>query len=80
MFYHLPNRNQVDVRFNADGLYVDKYKKNAKLVVQGKKEGGMFTLDINVSKMNAIMFAQGSCVVVDIEIWHQQIGHVNVQR
>ena len=31
-------------------------------------------------EMNAAMFAQGSGVVADIEIWHKRIGHVNVQR
>ena len=38
----------LQVRFNADGLYVEEYKKNGKLVAQGKKVGRMFTLDVNV--------------------------------
>ena len=29
----------LQVRFNADGLYVKEYKKNGKLVAQGKKVG-----------------------------------------
>ena len=29
----------LQVRFNADGLYVEEYKKNGKLVTQGKKSG-----------------------------------------
>ena len=68
------------VKFNADGLYVEEYRKNGKLVAQGKKVGRMFTLDVNVPKMNATMFAQGSSVVLDIEIWHKRIGHANMQR
>lgn len=70
----------LQVRFNADGLYVEEYKKNEKMVAQGKKVGRMFTLDINVLEMNAAMFAQGSGMVADVEIWHKRIGHVNVQR
>ena len=70
----------LQVRFNADGLFVEEYKKNGKLIAQGKKVGRMFTLDVNVPEVNAVMFAQGSGVVADIEIWHKRIGHANVQR
>ena len=62
----------LQVTFNADGLYVEEYRKNMKLVAQQKKVGRMFTLDVNVPEMNAAMFAQGSGVVVaDIEIWRK---------
>ena len=69
---HVPNitKNLVSVgqmveqglqaRFNSDSLYVEEYKKNGKLVAQGKKVGRMFTLDVNVPEMNATMFAQGA--------------------
>ncbi|MGJ2631369.1 GAG-pre-integrase domain-containing protein, partial [Salmonella enterica subsp. enterica serovar Paratyphi A] len=70
----------LQVKFNADGLYVKEYKKNGKLIAQGKKVGRMFTLDVHVPELNAVMFAQGTGVVADIEIWHKRIGHVNVQR
>ena len=70
----------LQVRFSLDGLYVEEYKKNGKLVAQGKKVGRMFTLDVNVPEMNATMFAHGAGVVADVEIWHKRIGHVNVQR
>ena len=40
----------------------------------------MFTLDVNVLELKAAMFAQGSGIVADIEIWHKRIGHANVQR
>ncbi|MCO5604490.1 hypothetical protein L7F22_058657 [Adiantum nelumboides] len=70
----------LQVRFNGRGLYVDEYKKNGKLVAQGKKVGRMFTLNVNMCEMNAAMFAQGTSVVADIEIWHKWIGHANVQR
>ncbi|MCO5585635.1 hypothetical protein L7F22_039570 [Adiantum nelumboides] len=70
----------LQVRFNADSLYVEEYKKNGKLIAQGKKVGRMFTLDVNIPEVNAVMFAHGSGVVADIEIWHKRIGHANVQR
>ncbi|MCO5587423.1 hypothetical protein L7F22_041372 [Adiantum nelumboides] len=70
----------LQVRFNGDGLYVEEYNKNGKLVAQGKKVGRMFTLNVNMPKMNAAMFAQGSGAVADVEIWHKWIGHANVQR
>lgn len=34
----------LQVSFNANGLYIEEYKKNRKLIVQGKKVGRMFTL------------------------------------
>ena len=58
----------LQVWFNADGLYIEEYKKNGKLVAQGKKVGRMFTLDINVPELNVVMFAHGTGVVVDVEI------------
>ena len=68
----------LQVTFNSDGLYVEEYKKNGKLVAQGKNVGRMFMLDVNVPKMNAEMFAQGVGLVADVEIWHKRIGHINV--
>ncbi|MCO5596795.1 hypothetical protein L7F22_050865 [Adiantum nelumboides] len=68
------------VRFTADGLYGEEYKKNGKLIAQGKKVGKMFTLDVNIPEVNAIIFAHGSGVVADIEILHKRIEHANVQR
>ncbi|MCO5559375.1 hypothetical protein L7F22_012974 [Adiantum nelumboides] len=70
----------LQVRFNAYDLYVEEYKKNGKLIAQGKKVGRMFILDVNIPEVNAVMFAHGSSVVADIEIWHKRIGHANVQR
>ncbi|MCO5611555.1 hypothetical protein L7F22_065808 [Adiantum nelumboides] len=70
----------LQVRFNADGLYVEEYKKNGKLIAEGKKVGRMFTLDVNIPEVNAVMFAHGSGAVTDTQIWHKRIGHANVQR
>ena len=57
---------------------MEEYKKNGRLVAQGKKVGRMFTLDVNVRELNVAMFAQGISVVADVEIWHKRIGHLNV--
>jgi len=40
----------------------------------------MFTLDVNMLKVRAAMFAQGAGVVVNVDIWHKCVGHVNEQR
>ena len=45
-----------------------------------KKGWQNVTLDVDVPEVKVAMFAQGTGVVADIEIWHKRIGHVNVQR
>ena len=42
--------------------------------------GRMFTLDVDIPKIKAAMFAHGIGVVSDTDIWHNGIGHVNLQR
>jgi hypothetical protein len=39
----------------------------------------MFTLDVSMPEVEAVMFAQGAGVVVDMDIWHKRIDHVNEQ-
>jgi hypothetical protein len=39
----------------------------------------MFTLDVNMFEVNSMLFTHGKGVG-DIEIWHKQIGHVNLQH
>ena len=51
-----------------------------KLVAKGKILERMFSLDVSMSKVKAALFAHGSRVVADTNIWHKRIGHVNVQR
>ncbi len=36
----------------------------------------MFTLDVNMSKVNSMLFTHGK-EVGNIGIWHKRIGHVN---
>ena len=40
----------------------------------------MFTLDVDIPEIKAAMFAHGTRVVADTDIWHKHIGHVNLQR
>jgi hypothetical protein len=39
----------------------------------------MFTLDVNMFKMNSMLFTHGKGVG-DIGIWHKRVGHVNHQH
>ena len=55
-------------------MYVEEYKQNGKLVVQGKKVGRMFTLDVNVHEINAVMFAQGTGVVATLKYGTSKLG------
>ena len=47
----------LQVRFTPAGLFVEEYKEGGRLIAQGKKVGRMFTLDVDVSKVKAAMFA-----------------------
>ncbi len=67
----------LQVRFNRDGYYVEDFKDKCHLVVEGKRVGIMFTLDVSMPEVEAAMFAQGVGVVVDMDIWHKRINHVN---
>ena len=40
----------------------------------------MFTLDATLAQLKSIMFAHGSSIVKDLEIWYKRVGHVNIQR
>ena len=70
----------LHVRFNPHGCFVEYMKNKGYLIAKGKKKGRMFTLDMDMPELSAAMFAHGTGVVVDIDIWHKRIGHVNVQR
>jgi hypothetical protein len=39
----------------------------------------MFTLDVNMPKVNSMLFTHGKGAR-DIATWHKRIGHVNLQR
>ena len=50
------------------------------MIAKGKRIGCMLTLDVNVPKIKAAMFAHGRGVVANTYIWHKIIGHINFQR
>ncbi len=65
--------------FNPNGCFVEDNKNQGKLIAKGEKNGQMFTLDVNMPKVNSMLFTHGKGAR-DIGIWHKQIGHVNLQR
>ena len=70
----------LQVRFTPTKLFIEEFKEDNHLIAQGKKVGKMFTLNVDVPKIKATVFAQGTCVVADMKTWHTRIGHINVQR
>ena len=69
----------LQVRFNRDGCFVENLKNQCHLVAKGKRNGKMFTLDVDIPEVQAAMFVHGRGVITDIEIWHKRIGHVNTK-
>jgi hypothetical protein len=67
----------LQVRFNPNGYYVEDFKDKCCLVAKGKRVGRMFILDVSRPEVEAAMFAQGAGIMVDMDIWHKRIGHVN---
>ena len=53
---------------------------NAAWFAKGNINGRMFTLAVSIPQVKVAMFAHGTGVIADIDIWHKRIGHVNVQR
>jgi len=58
---------------------VEDMKNSSKLISKGKRNGRMFTLDVNMPEVNSMLFTHGKGAE-DIGIWHKRIGHVNLQR
>ena len=69
----------LQVRFNTDGCFVEDFNNKNRLIAKGKRMGRMFTLDVDIPEIKAVMFAHGTGVVADTNIWHKRIGHVNLQ-
>ena len=59
---------------------MENFKDRCRLVAKGNRVGRMFTLNVNMPKVDKAMYAQGSKVVADVDIWHKRIGHVNPQK
>jgi hypothetical protein len=69
----------LQVTFNPNGCFVEDMRNQSKLIAKGKRNGQMFTLDVNMPKVNSMLFAHEKGVG-DIGIWHKWVGHVNLQR
>jgi hypothetical protein len=67
------------VTFNPNGYFVEDMKNQSKLIAKGERNGRMFTLDVNMPKVNSMLFTHGTGAG-DIGIWHKWVGHVNPQR
>ncbi len=65
----------LQVTFNPNGCFVKDMKNQSKLITKGEKNGRMFTLDVNMPKVNSMLFTHGKRVR-DILIWHKRVGHV----
>ncbi len=64
--------------FNLNGCFVENMKNQSKLIAKGKRNGRMFTLDVNMLEVNSMLFTHGKGAG-DIRIWHKRVGHVNLQ-
>jgi len=69
----------LQVTFNPNGCFMEDMKNQGKLIAKGERNGQMFTLDVNMLKVNSMLFTHGKRAG-DIGIWHKQVGHVNLQR
>ncbi len=65
--------------FNPNGCFVKDMKNLGKLIAKRERNGRMFTLDLNMPKVNFMLFTHGKGAR-DIGIWHKQVGHVNLQH
>jgi hypothetical protein len=68
----------LHVTFNPNGFFVENMKNQGKLIVKGERNGQMFTLDVNMSEVNSMLFTHGKGAR-NIRIWHKRIGHINLQ-
>jgi hypothetical protein len=69
----------LHVTFNPNGCFVEVMKNQGKLIVKGERNGRMFTLDVNMPKVNSTLFTHGKGAG-NIGIWHKWVGHVNLQH
>jgi len=58
---------------------VENIKNQGKLIVKGKRNVRIPTLDVNMPKVNSMLFTHGKGAR-NIKIWHKRVDHVNLQR
>jgi hypothetical protein len=66
----------LQMTFNPNGCFVEDTKNQGKLIAKGKRNGWMFTLDVNMPEVNSMLFTHG-IGIGNIKIWHKWVGHVN---
>jgi hypothetical protein len=67
----------LHVTFNPNRCFVENMKNQNKLIAKGKRNGQMFTLDVNMLEVNSMLFTHGKAAG-DIGIWQKQVSHVNL--
>jgi hypothetical protein len=60
-------------------MFCGGHEEQSKLIAKGKRNGWMFTLDVNMLKVNSMLSTHGKGVGNN-GIWHKQVGHVNFQH
>jgi hypothetical protein len=60
----------LQVTLNPNGCFVEDMKNQGKLIAKGERDGRMFTLDVNMPKVNSMLFTHGKGAR-DIGIWHK---------
>ncbi len=56
---------------------MEHVKNQGKLIAKGERNGQMFTLDVNMPKVNSMLFTHGKGAG-DIGIWQKKVGHTNL--
>jgi hypothetical protein len=49
----------LQVTFNLNGCFVENMKNRGKLITKGKRNGQMFSLDVNMLEVNSMLFTHG---------------------
>ena len=70
----------LQVRFTHRGCFVEDPSKGFKLIAKGKKEGRMFTMDVDSSNSHKFCFTHDNKKIAEIDLWHKRIGHVNIHK
>jgi len=52
----------LQMTFNPNGCFVENMKNKGKLITKGERSGRMFTLDLNMPKVNSMLFTHGKGV------------------
>lgn len=69
-----------EVRFNKNGCKLLDMNQNMRMIATNKKEGRMFKFDALSSHKSAEAYALHNAKILDIEMWHKRVAHMNYQR